>query len=248
MGNEMLDSNSTTQILRRAIIANHVEFLRTHRGRIEHEGALTRCVSASPAFCFAIVTAREAFAQDAAKEGTLYIPSWLVIPEALTARLTPSHSFTYMLRDTGAGAANPRAVRAQTSAEMEDFAVVQARGFCEDDAADIAAWKPFMGAADHANLTNPLQDFFVDYDTAAPVACSLSVYAASIAGIYAVATVPPARKQGRAGTLLNHAASAAAARGFSILGLQTETGSDAERLYIKQGFRPLFHMRVFKTA
>jgi GNAT superfamily N-acetyltransferase len=131
---------------------------------------------------------------------------------------------------------------------MDDFALVQARGFGEDDAADIAEWRPFMGAADHANLTNPLQDFFVDYDAGAPVTCSLSVYAESIAGIYAVATVPPARGQGRAAALLNHAASAAASRGFSLLGLQTETGSDAERLYIKQGFRPLFHMQVFRTA
>lgn len=247
MGNDVLDSNSATQILRRAIIANHVEFLRTHRGRIEQDGALIRCISEKPSFCFAIVTGREAFAQDLTKEGTLYIPSWLIIPEPLAAKLTLSHSLTYMLRDNRGGISKPSIVRAQATAEMEDFAIVQARGFCEDDPADIAEWKPFMGGADHANLANPLQDFFVDYDAGAPVACSLSVYAGSMAGIYAVATVPPARKQGRAGALLNHAASAAANRGFSMLGLQTETGSDAERLYIKQGFHPLFHMRIFRT-
>jgi GNAT superfamily N-acetyltransferase len=154
-----------------------------------------------------------------------------------------------MLRTTSPGAAaHPTIRRVETVADMDAFATVQGRGFGEDDAADITAWAPFMSAADHRNRTNPGQDFFVDHDGPNPVACALTVYAASLAGIYAVATVPPARKQGRATALLNHAAAAAAARGFSILGLQTETGSDAERLYRREGFETLFEMRVFRTA
>jgi GNAT superfamily N-acetyltransferase len=242
----MIDSDCT-RILRDAIVANHIEFLRTHRGRVERDGAITRCVSEKAPFCFALVHSGDAFRQELAKERTLYIPSWLTVPDHLGARLRLSHSLTYMLRDDGQSAPCARVVRAQTPAEMDDFVTVQARGFGDDDPADIAEWRPFLGRAGRANLTNPRQAFFVDYDSGSAVACSLSVYAASIAGIYAVATVPSARRQGRAAALLNHAASNAAARGVTILGLQTETGSDAERLYSAQGFQPLFHMRVFKV-
>jgi GNAT superfamily N-acetyltransferase len=126
---------------------------------------------------------------------------------------------------------------------MQDFAVAQTRGFFEDGDA-VAEWISWLREADLRNLANPRQEFFVQHDGVQPVACALSVYDSSFAGIYAVATVPSHRHKGRALSLLRHAMVKARERGLSFIGLQTVEGSAAERLYAGAGFRSLFKMRI----
>jgi GNAT superfamily N-acetyltransferase len=130
---------------------------------------------------------------------------------------------------------------------MSDFARVQAQSFFKEEE-QRSAWVPWLKNADMRNLGNPRQDFFVQYVGREPVACALSPYESSFAGIYAVATVPSHRRQGRALSLLRRAIQAANSRGFALIGLQTVEASSAEALYLGAGFRSLFKMRVLEKV
>lgn len=228
------------------LIANHIAFLASHRGEIVHEPDLARCVSDKAAFCFAIILAPSGFAASRPDE-TLYIPSFLTRDMPDPHGRKKSHALSYMVRATGDATPLASARRMTSANEIEIFSEVQARGFCDDEQ-DYNEWKPWMQAANLRNRDNPKQSFFVAYDPAAPAACSLSIYEAGIAGIYAVATVPAHRRKGLASALLSHAAAEAARNGYTKLGLQTVCGSDAERLYSGAGFESLFRMNVFQPV
>jgi GNAT superfamily N-acetyltransferase len=233
-----------------ALLENHVEFLRTHRGCVTRKSGIWRCVSDKPSFCFAVLTEKDNIAPALGHDDTLYVPGWLDIPPQVADRYRRSHALNYMaLEDTAVAAKEESFIRRVADRDaMEDFALAQARGFCEGDD-EFAEWMPWLREADMRNLANPRQDFFVQYDGRRPVACALSVYDSSFAGIYAVATVPTHRRQGRALSLLRHAMLKARERGVSFIGLQTVEGSPAEQLYSGAGFRSLFKMQIFvRTA
>jgi GNAT superfamily N-acetyltransferase len=228
-----------------ALLDNHLEFLRTHRGDVTREGGIWRCASDKPSFCFAIFTKTDDFAPPLGRDDTLYVPSWLSVPPEVTDQYRQSHVLNYMVLDgkevTSKGEYVIRQIADRDT--MEDFALAQARGFFEDEG-KLAEWMPWLREADMQNLANTRQEFFVQYDGNQPVACAVSVYESSFAGVYAVATVPTHRRQGRAISLLRHAVMNASARGFSFIGLQTVEGSLAEKLYSGVGFRSLFKMHV----
>jgi GNAT superfamily N-acetyltransferase len=239
-------TGSSANVLSSALLHNHLEFLRTHRGDVTRENGLWRCISDKPSFCFAVLTEADDFALALGRDETLYIPGWLDVPSEVTDQYRRSHVLNYMFLEGKPVASNEEhSIRQATDRDaMVDFALAQARGFLEDED-KFAEWMPWLREADMRNLANSRQDFFVQYDGTQPVACALSVYDSSFAGIYAVATVPTHRRQGRALSLLRHAMAKARARGVSFIGLQTVGGSPAETLYSGAGFQSLFEMQIF---
>jgi ribosomal protein S18 acetylase RimI-like enzyme len=70
----------------------------------------------------------------------------------------------------------------------------------------------------------------------------------STAGIYAVGTQRAYRRKGIASTLMARAITDACAAGAEIVGLSTDAGGDAERLYERLGFEPLFTSELWTRA
>lgn len=241
----MSESHCLKRVLSLELLGNHLEFLRTHRGDVESHRGFHRCISQKSSFCFAILTTDGGFALASGHDSTLYVPDWLDLPREVGEQYRRSHVLNYLFLEGTQPEPQPdpsiRHVGDATS--MEDFALAQARGFVEGGAI-FAEWLAWLREADMRNLANPRQEFLVQYDGKTPVATTLTVFDSSFAGIYAVATVPSHRRQGRALSLLRSAVANARSRGFSFIGLQTVEGSPAEKLYMNAGFRALFKMFV----
>ena len=77
-----------------------------------------------------------------------------------------------------------------------------------------------------------------------PVATTCLFVEGDTAGLYAVSTIPKARRRGVAGAMVRRALDLARARGATLAVLQTGTGGDPERLYRTLGFRDLFVAEV----
>ena len=77
-----------------------------------------------------------------------------------------------------------------------------------------------------------------------PVATTCLYVAGDTAGLYAVSTLPRARRKGVAGALVRQALAMAKAQGATLAILQTATGGDPERLYRSLGFKELFVAEV----
>ena len=237
------------RVVSMALLENHLEFLRTHRGDLVRQGGLCRCLSEKPAFCFAVLTAPDGFEVAVGHDSTLYVPDWLTVPNEVGDQYRLSHALTYMFLEAAQSEpeGDPSIRRVGDARMMEDFALAQSRGFIEDETM-FAEWMPWLRDADMRNLDNARQEFLVQYDAEEPVATTLTVFDSSFAGLYAVATMPAHRRQGRALRLLRTALTNARARGFSFIGLQTVEGSLAEKLYLGAGFRALFKMLVYTQS
>lgn len=77
-----------------------------------------------------------------------------------------------------------------------------------------------------------------------PVATTCLFVEGDTAGLYAVSTIPKARRRGVAGAMVRRALDLARAQGATLAVLQTGTGGDPERLYRTLGFRDLFVAEV----
>ena len=77
-----------------------------------------------------------------------------------------------------------------------------------------------------------------------PVATTCLFVEGDTAGLYAVSTIPKARRRGVAGAMVRRALDLARAQGVTLAVLQTGTGGDPERLYRTLGFRDLFVAEV----
>jgi hypothetical protein len=108
-----------------------------------------RCVSDKPSFCFAILTDATDFALALGRDNTLYVPDWLKVPREVTDQYRQSHVLNYMFLGDGLVAAKEEYSIRQIADErgMEDFALAQARGFCEDKDT-YAEWMPWLREAD----------------------------------------------------------------------------------------------------
>lgn len=234
------------------LLDNHFEFLRTHRGAVIRDGAHAWVESSRPEFTYLVHGAGDAPAAWLARARAIHcLPGATRTDDALRAHgLAPAGGFTYMT--LGAGAPTWRGmsgldVRTATSAdEIETFSDVQTRGFLEDGD-DYAVWRAFLGDANTRNRQNPGQRFYVGFLDGAPVGVVLTVRTGATVGIYAVATLSEQRKRGVSTTLLQRAVADARSDGADEITLQVVSGSYAESLYAKLGFRPSFATRIFRA-
>ena len=243
------------EAMTRALLENHLAFLDAHRGTVTRRSKLAWVTSDNADFNYAILLrgTRAASARRMLERfGSVHLLGDSPRLEALVnaGGFQRTGGLSYMVLDGDPrGEPNPRLAieTASDEAGMATFSDVQLRGFIQN--AEVQAkWQPWLLAANLRNLARADQSFFIGRIDGRPAGVLLLVTHGATAGIYAVATLPEFRKQGVSTTLLAHAVRLAREQGRSIVTLQVARGSDAERLYLHQGFREAIGCRVFRKA
>jgi len=135
--------------------------------------------------------------------------------------------------------------RVTTPDRMDIFSEAQSRGFNETPES-YERWHPWLKAANHRNLGNGNQIFYVGFLDHEPVGTVLTVFDGETAGIYAVATLPRHRKKGVSTTIMRQAIQDAEARGAKIVTLQVRQDSDVEDFYRNLGFQRNFVTGLYR--
>jgi GNAT superfamily N-acetyltransferase len=225
------------------LLDNHLAFLAAHRGQVRRSAAGIEVVGE-------------------ANESSAWIPltGEAELPErTATVRLVPWSGDGWEERLTAAGfepaeilvhmEAPPESVDGEplpaitTEEDARAFAEVQSAAFLDDDDPDIEWWRAMLREKAVKNYSAPEQSLYVLRVDGDPASVTLVLRSGPVTGIYAVATKPPYRGRGLASTLLDQARRDAAG---GRLTLQVVEGSDAERLYLKLGFRPAFRSPHFR--
>lgn len=225
------------------MLDNHLAFLAAHRGEVRRTATGIEVVGEDPYFSAWIPLTADA----GLPEGTA------------TVRLVPWSGGGWEERLAAAGfeaaevlvhmEAPPDAVDGDpimpiaTDEDAVAFAEVQSAAFLDDDDPDIDWWRTMLREKAVLNYARPDQSFYVLRVDGDPASVTLVFRTGPVVGIYAVATKPAYRGRGLASTLLAQARRDAA---DGRLTLQVMEGSDAERLYLKLGFRPAFRSPHFR--
>lgn len=120
--------------------------------------------------------------------------------------------------------------------ELEAFSEVQVRGFNESEEAYLD-WFPWLQEMNIQGFGFENQHYFVAYLDEVPVGVCLIVEDEEIYGLYAIATNPKYRKQGVATTIMKKSIERCQPKNNTVLALQVLSGSRAEHLYRKLGFK-----------
>jgi GNAT superfamily N-acetyltransferase len=107
--------------------------------------------------------------------------------------------------------------------------------------------KRLLTSATMDAMSDPANFFYLAYVGGEPVATTQMLVDGRTAGIYAVATLRPHRRQGIAATLLSRALLDATGANCDVIGLRTIAGSDAERLYTRLGFDLAHETRLYEA-
>ncbi len=130
---------------------------------------------------------------------------------------------------------NPRVSIEQIEmSEIERWAAIQQRGFGTGATSPLA-----IDLARAAVAFSGIKPFLARLDHAA-VGAGMLIAWDGVCGIYGVATLPEARRQGVGTALVRVMIQAARARGSRPICLQAETGSTTQRWYERLGFRVVY--------
>ncbi|MCM2321941.1 MAG: GNAT family N-acetyltransferase [Oligoflexia bacterium] len=232
------------------LLQNHLAFLRNHRGKVSFDRDTVRVESARPEFTY-LVLGESAESHDLLDRfNTIHLAPWSALTEnQLKDRgCLPKGGLTYMTLGTNlppwktSGSMTIRT--ATTPRDMDLFSEVQSKGFLEKPEA-YAIWHPFLRDANHRNLGNRAQSFYIGSLNNQAVGVVLTVVTGELAGIYAVATLPEFRKKGVSATIMSRAIEDARNQGCREITLQVAEGSYAESFYERLGFRTEFKTKVF---
>jgi ribosomal protein S18 acetylase RimI-like enzyme len=233
----------------RWLFENHVEFLATHRGAVTRYPDAFAVESDRPEFTYAVL-GRGGSRELLDRFNTVHLIPWSEPwdQEPNDPRFQRKASLSYMSFDGDPKVwikeKNVEVCRVASASDMDTFSHVQAAGFAQSQA-DYDRWHPWLKAANHRNLSNPHQAFYVGFFDGKPVGTTLLVETQGLAGIYAVATLPDYRKRGVGSSLMAQAIAEATQRGTQTITLQVVEGSYAESLYKKLGFKTDFSARIF---
>ncbi|WP_406046930.1 GNAT family N-acetyltransferase [Kribbella sp. NBC_00889] len=225
------------------LLDNHLAFLAAHRGEVRRTA-----------------TGIEVVGEDAYFSAWIPLAADAELPEGTaTVRLVPWSGDGWEERLAGAGfEATEVLVHMEAPSDAVDgdpitpiatdedavaFAEVQGAAFLDDDDPDIEWWQAMLREKAVKNYSAPEQSLYVLRVDGDPAAVTLVLRSGPVTGIYAVATKPAYRGRGLASALLAQARRDAAG---GRLTLQVVEGSDAERLYLKLGFRPAFWSPHFR--
>jgi ribosomal protein S18 acetylase RimI-like enzyme len=239
-----MDKTQTT------LLDNHLAFLETHRGTVRRAGALLFVESDRPEFTYAILGEGPRLRDLPTDVRTLQLlpASGVTAAELGAAGFTPSIGLSYMVLRAEHPDWRVRkdlvVTRVRDAAEMDVFSEVQSRGFNETEES-YGRWHPWLRAANHRNLGNPDQVFYVGRLGTRAVGTVLTVFSGTTAGIYAVATLADQRRQGISTTVLQQAVLDATAKGVETITLQVKQDSYVEEFYRGLGFERLFTTAFF---
>ncbi len=178
----------------------------------------------------------------------IYLPDWINVNEKTLSGWKKSGSITYMIlsgtKDNWKINNKITATKIGTTADMENFSLVQGKGFCESED-DFKEWYPWMREKNMTNASDINQHFYVGYDNGKPVGVCLSIIHNNLLGIYAVATLPEYRKQGVSAAIMKRAINDSQKSNIRSVTLQVMTNSYAHQFYKRLGFADAFHCDIF---
>ena len=226
-----------------ALLDNHLAFLAAHRGEVRRSAAGIEVVGESDEFSAWIPLDPAA----GIPPGTTTVrlvpwsgPGW---ENRLTAAgFEPAEVLVHMEAPAEPVAGEPIAA-ISTDQDAAGFAEVQSAAFLDEDEPDYDWWRKMLLETALRNYREPDQSLYLLRVDGDPASVTLVMRSGPVLGVYAVATKPAYRGRGLATTLLAQARRDAAG---GPLTLQVVEGSDAERLYLKLGFRRAFRSPHFR--
>lgn len=224
-----------------SLFDNHLAFMSSHRGtRIDTDDWI--CIEgARPDLTCWIPKTCESQVPDACaavRQPPTASEDW--VGRQLLGRFLQEATLAYMVYvgEDGPIVSSPPSIEVDvvnTAEKAVEFAAVQAAGFATGMRVVDSWWRTFFEAMALRNYGEQTQSFYLARTNGTAVACLLTVETPPIVGIYATATLPQYRRRGIATELLRQVRHGVGAR--ATLALQAFSGSSAESLYLKRGFR-----------
>ena len=240
-----------------ALLDNHLAFLAAHRGEVRRSPHAVEVVGESSEFS-AWIPLSETAAMPAGTAVVRLVPwsgaGWE--ERLLASGFEPAEVLVHMEAPAGSSDSEPVAA-VDSEADALGFAEVQSAAFLELGEPDYDWWRKMFAERALLSYGAPGQSLYLLRVDGDPASTTLVLRTASVAGVYAVATKPQYRGRGLATRLLAQAQRDAAglqdaAGGLDAAGgrltLQVVEGSDAERLYLRLGFRPAFRSPHFRLT
>lgn len=238
--------------LEESLIRNHLAFLASHRGAIRRLGDTFFIDSDRPEFKYALLGQMTPIDALPVETQTVQLFPWsrITAKDLLEAGYTSTLGVSYMILNENltleANKQNSLVIReVKSSAEMDHFSEVQARGFNETEEGYLH-WHPWLKEANDRNLQNNLQAFYVGFLDEKPACTALTVFDGESAGIYAVATLPYYRKRNLSTMMMQRVLAEAKNRGAKIVTLQVIQDSYVEQFYQNLGFTRLFTTNFYR--
>ncbi len=233
------------------LLNNHLAFLASHRGSVRRDGDTLFIESDRMEFTYAILGRGARVEKLPPTSQTLQHLPWneATVDDLNRTGFSPTIGLSYMVLGENLPEWRVRTdlsiERVRDVAHMDVFSNVQSRGFNETQES-FDRWHPWLRAANHRNLENPNQLFYVGSLGNEAVGVVLTVIDGESAGIYAVATLPNHRKKGISATIMKQAVLDAQAKGCNIMTLQVKQDSYVEDFYRHLGFNRVFTTGMYR--
>lgn len=231
------------------LLEHHINFLSKHRGTRESLEYGEAIHSDKANFNIVFPLSNEGI-EKISKNYNIYLPQWVLINEEMKLKYNKTGSLTYMvLSDTRKTLKTNEKIiikRADSLSDIEDFSIIQGRGFCETQE-EFNEGYSWMREKNIKNLDDNTQNFYVAYENDKPVGVLLCIYHKNIAGFYAIATLPEHRKKGISTTLIQRAIDDAISNNTKAITLQTSTDSYSHSFYKNIGFENAFSVSILKA-
>ncbi|MFI5693623.1 GNAT family N-acetyltransferase [Kribbella sp. NPDC051586] len=226
-----------------ALLDNHLAFLAAHRGEVRRSAESIQVVGESDEFSAWIPLSSTA--ELPVDTSTVRLVPWSGTgwqERLVAAGFEAAEVLVHMEASAGSVEGDPIAA-IDSEADAAGFAEVQSAAFLQVGEPDYDWWQKMFVERALQNYRAPDQSLYLLRVDGEPASSTLVLRAASVVGVYAVATKPQYRGRGLATTLLAQARRDAAGGRVT---LQVVEGSAAERLYLKLGFRPAFRSPHFR--
>jgi GNAT superfamily N-acetyltransferase len=226
-----------------ALLDNHLAFLAAHRGQVRRSAGGIEVIGESDEFSAWIPLS--ASAGIPAGTATVRLVPWSGegwAERLVAAGYEPAEVLVHMEAPADPVDGEPVAA-IESDEDAAAFAEVQGAAFLDEDEPDYEWWWQMFVDMALRNYQAPDQSLYLLRVDGDPAAVTLVLRTGPVFGVYAVATKPAYRGRGLASRLLAQARRDA---GGGRLTLQVVEGSEAERLYLRLGFRVAFRSAHFR--
>jgi GNAT superfamily N-acetyltransferase len=232
-----------------ALLDNYVEFLRSFRGAVAETPSSVVIDSDRDDFSMMIPISEESLPALRRFEGSVlarpqlsWLDHWL-----WRSRLRKRTEIVFMSKPVGPMHGDGlRSIRvAQSIADIEDFSLVQSRGFIEDQR-EFDDWYPWLRSVNLRNQHNARCRFLIADWNGRPASVSLVFESGAACCLYAVATPREHRRQGLGTALLNASEAMARSLGYPTLGLQVYADTYAQGFYERLNFVEQYRVAVWR--
>lgn len=232
------------------LLEHHIHTLSKHRGNRESLNQIEFIHSEKQAYNIAFPLSSENI-ETISPSFQIYLPDWIPASKPIKSEWKKTGSLTYMIlaeSENNWKINNSLIVKkAITLSDIEDFSLVQGKGFCESEET-FNEWYPWMRGKNIINFNDNDQQFYIAYENEKPVGVCLCVYHKNIVGIYAVATLPECRKQGISTSIMKKIVEDGIKNKVSQFTLQVATNSNAHLFYSHLGFQDVFECSILSVV